>query len=115
MLHGFPLDQKQLRAFNIERYKGIPPDWNLIVAVLKKSKLKRMSTFESVHKIPQRTLTKYKNGHWSLSPAYWHIFYDYELVNQIYAKPKKNNKFTPNNVPSFVLNQQKIKTIYGSK
>lgn len=115
MLPGFPIDHKKLRAYNTQLYKGIPPTWELIEEAVKKSKLKRLAVFERIHQIPQRTLTRYKNGHFMLPAIYWHIFYEYEAINQIYKKPKKNNKFTPKSVSNFVSNHAKILANYGSK
>ena len=49
--------------------------------------------------IPKDVITWYKLGMKELSPKYWHIFYDFEIVSKEYkaiaekykaAKPKKN-------------------------
>lgn len=89
---NFPKDPKQLRKFNILRYKEIPPSWELIESAIKKSKLKRQYVFEDIWGIPKGSLTLYKSGERLLPARYWHIFYEFELVNQIYGNIAKKNK-----------------------
>lgn len=95
---NFPKDPKQLRKFNLIRYNETPPSWELIERVVKKSKIKRMYLFEAVWGIPKGSLTLYKTGERILPVKYWHIFYDFELVNQIYSKLEKKNKSLLNNI-----------------
>lgn len=94
----FPLNPSELNTFNIKRYNGIPPSWTLIEKVIKKSGLKRQSRFELIWNIHKRGLTKYKNGHEILPARYWHIFYDFDLLCQMYGISQKKNKFTQINV-----------------
>lgn len=89
---AFPLDPKRLRKFNFAKYKGIPPSWELIESVIKKSGLKRLARFECVWLMPTDTLTWYKNGKKVLPAKYWHIFYEFEAINQKYVKTFKKSK-----------------------
>jgi hypothetical protein len=92
---NFPLDPKELRKFNIIRYRGEQPTWDLVEKVIKKSGLKFMFKFEDVWGIPNQTLKRYKSGRMFLPAKYWHIFYDFELVNKTqHIKLHKKNKST---------------------
>lgn len=82
----FPVNTKELRKFNLKRYNGTPPSWELIEQVVKKSKLKRLAIFENVWEMPNDTLSLYKNSERGLPVKYWHIFYDFDLINQKYSK-----------------------------
>lgn len=94
----FPTDPKKLREFNFERYRGIQPSWELIMQVVEKSKLKRLTKFERIWGIPHKSLTLYKIGERDLPIAYWHIFYDFDIVNQMYSKLRQKRKSVTNKV-----------------
>lgn len=102
---SLPFLKTDIKDQNIVKYKGIPPPWDLIRDVVKKSKLKHLAKFEKVWGIPARGLTKYKNGHVDLSPLYWHIFYDYESVSNVVKERVKTKRETKKvEVISTVLN-----------
>jgi len=86
------LSSKNLRKYNFIRYKGIPPSPELIDKVVKKSGLKFFSKFEMVWALPERSLTKAKNELIPLAPKYWHIFYDFDAVRQMYTAEVKKTK-----------------------
>ena len=99
----FPQNPKELRIYNLKKYNGITPSWDLIEQVVKKSGLKRLAIFEYVWEIPSDTLTLYKNGERGLPARYWHIFYDFDLINQKYSKlhtKRKKRDFSPTNLPT---------------
>lgn len=106
----FPHDPKELRKFNLARYKGIPPSWELIEKVIKKSGLKMLSKFEYVWFMPRSTLTWYKTGEKILPAKYWHIFYDFDLVSQkyrkMYRKRKKGENVTSKSTSVLPFNKQ---------
>lgn len=94
---NFPVDQKELRKFNLRKYKGIPPSWDLIKKVIARSGLKFMLTFENTWGLPEQTLKKCKSGERYLPATYWHIIYDFDIVNQKYRKIKKKRQPLQNN------------------
>lgn len=77
------------------RYKSIPPSTELMQNVIRKSKLKFLSRFEMVWGMPGNLLTMVINGRRGLPAKYWHIFYDFDAVNQIYANSDKKTKTLP--------------------
>lgn len=91
MRHEYPINSKELRKYNLMRYKGIQPSWELIESVIKRSGVKKMARFEYAWGMPTDTLTLYKTGQRDLPPIYWHIFYDFDIVNQLY-KPTHESK-----------------------
>lgn len=108
----FPKDPKRLRKFNMIRYRSTPPSWELIEQVIEKSGLKMLARFEYAWLIPKDTLTLYKNGERGLPARYWHIFYDFNIVNQKYSK--LNTKRTKEKKSHAILHTNKL-IINGSK
>lgn len=86
------LSNKNLRKYNLIRYKAVHPPQKLIEKVIKDSGLKFFSRFEIVWGIPKDVLTQVKRKKRGLPPKYWHIFYDFDIANQIYAKERKQTK-----------------------
>lgn len=91
MRNEYPINSKELRKYNLMRYKAMQPSWELVQNVIEKSGLKRLARFEYAWGIPTDTLTLYKNGARDLPAIYWHIFYDFDIVNQLY-KPLYQTK-----------------------
>lgn len=79
------------------RYKGIPPRVGLIEKVVKKSGLKFFARFENVWGMPAGTLKLVRYGLRELPAKFWHIFYDFDIANQMYGKSDKKIKPLPNN------------------
>lgn len=109
---NFPKDPKQLRKFNMMRYGSVPPSWELIEKVVRKSGLKMLSKFEYAWLMPRSTLTWYKTGVKNLPAKYWHIFYEFEVVGQKYSKLKSKTKMTSDS--TYILKSNK-QIINGSK
>jgi len=80
MASEFPIQTAELKKYNIRKYKGIPPDWELIRKVIKRSGLKFQSHFEMVWGISHKILTQVKRGDKVLPCRYWHIFYDFDNI-----------------------------------
>lgn len=75
----FKRDRK-IKHENIQKYK-VPPSFELIDEVIKKSYLKFVARFSFVYGIPKDVITWYTTGQKPLSPKYWHIFYDFDNIN----------------------------------
>lgn len=113
---NFPTDPKALRRYNLARYKGVPPSWDLIEKVLKKSGLQKQERFASAWMMARCTLTWYKNGEKPLPAKYWHIFYEFEYLHQMYAKPKRKQKrVAPNNASILPINKKILDDIQARK
>lgn len=89
------MNPKMLRKYNFMRYQGVPPSQELIEKVVKKSGLKFFARFEVVWAMPKDVLTLVKNGHRNLPAKYWHIFYEFDAVYQIYSNSYKKSKLLP--------------------
>jgi hypothetical protein len=101
----FPVNGKELRRQNAVKYKATPPSWEVIQSAIEKSGLKRMVIFEDVWGIPRGTLTLYKCGERVLPVRYWHIFYDFDTINQIYTKSQKKSKPLQNKTTILTTNK----------
>lgn len=78
----FPLNPQKLREYNIVKYRGVPPTWDLIQKTIKRSGLKFQNRFELVWGIPHKILTQVKRGDKELPCKYWHIFYDFDNIKK---------------------------------
>lgn len=109
MKHGY---SKELKINNFIRYGGIPPSWEMVAAVVKKSGLKRLVRFERVWQIPEGSLTLYNIGVRDLPIKYWHIFYDYDSAANM-VKKNKQEKTSPQAKSTTILttNQYTINDI----
>lgn len=87
-----PNDLKKLKDFNFIKYKGVPPSFSLVRETIEKSNLKRKYKFERVWGIPKGSIRLYLKGHRDLPSMYWHIFYDFDAVNQKYRKKTRVTK-----------------------
>lgn len=87
----YPLNPQKLREYNITKFKGIPPTWEMIEKVIKKSGLKFQTRFEMVWGISHKILTQVKRGDKKLPCAYWHIFYDFDTI-RVETKKKIEQK-----------------------
>lgn len=92
MANEFPLQPAELKKYNIRKYKGIPPDWELIRKVIKRSGLKFQSHFELVWGISHKILTQVKRGDKVLPCRYWHIFYDFDNIKKVTKKRIEEKK-----------------------
>ena len=98
---------KQARNYNIVKYNGRPPDRELILKTVKRSGLKSKVIFEAVWGMPRGTITLSINNYRDMPIRYWHIFYEYDVVYQLYKNQKKK-KISNKNVTPLITNKQLV-------
>jgi hypothetical protein len=74
----------KLYRYNLRKYQGVPPSYELVRKVLKDSNL-NCARFEFSFSIPITALQKYLMGERGLPAHYWHLFYEFGKLEKFYS------------------------------
>lgn len=73
------------------RYKGVPPSVDIVRKCVDDSGMSRRS-FELVYGIVEKSIQRYYKGQRSLPVCYWHIFYEFNNLDNFYTNFTKKKK-----------------------
>jgi hypothetical protein len=89
--------KRELRESNLVKYKGVPPNIELVKKTIEKSNLSRRS-FEITYGIVEKTIERYLDNLRGMPMYYWHIFYEFDNLEKFYTNFKGKKKRKSNQV-----------------
>lgn len=113
MQEQLPTNPNELAERNFCKYL-VPPSFELIDKVIRKSRLKTYTRFERTYNMAKESIKTYKKGRSPLPRKYWHLFYEFDTLRKLSAKLKSGVNEVGNSVGQKIT-ESNVKNVYKQR